>query len=115
MSFVEFCISNGYKAYRKFYNRSLKTWEYVEVDDTNYFSSCVGGYIDIRLLKDGEKEIVYGLGDYPYPPTLIWPNPFGRNSVDALRAFETYSFETILNIIENKNNEDGTPVEVVEE
>lgn len=105
MNFVEFCISKGYKAYRKIYNRSLKKWQYVETTDTSYFSSNADGYVDIRLVKEGEKEIVYGLGDYPYPPTLIWSNPFGHKSVDASRAFEIFSFETILDKIETGSDD----------
>ena len=56
MNFVEFCISQGYKAYRKVYNPSSKKWGYIEAFDTTYFSSSAPGYIDIRLIKDGEKK-----------------------------------------------------------
>lgn len=110
MNFIEFCISQGYKAYRKVYNPSLKKWGYIEAFDTTYFSSSAPGYIDIRLIKNGAKEIVYGIpGVYTskdgesnktHFPTLIYPNPFGEiNEVD--RAFGELSFEEILNEIEH--------------
>lgn len=109
MNFIEFCISRGYKAYRKVYNPSSKKWGYIEAFDTTYFSSSSPGYIDIRLIKDGAREIVYGIpGVYTskggdsnktHFPTLIYPNPFGEiNEVD--RAFGELTFEEILDEIE---------------
>lgn len=109
MNFIEFCISQGYKAYRKMYNPSSKKWEYIEAFDTTYFSSSAPGYIDIRLIKDGVKEIVYGIPGVYAPkdsdnnkthfPTLIYPNPFGE-IYEIDRAFEEMTFEEILNKIE---------------
>ena len=109
MNFIDFCISQGYKAYRKVYNSSLKQWDYIEAFDSTYFSSSAPGCIDIRLFKDGYKEIIYGIpgvytskdGDRKktHFPTLIYPNPFGDiNEVD--RAFGVLTFEEILNEIE---------------
>ena len=113
MNFIDFCISQGYKAYRKVYNSSLKQWGYIEAFDTTYFSSSAPGYIYIRLIKDGAREIVYGIpGVYTskdgdtnktHFPTLIYPNPFGEISkID--RAFGELTFEEILNEIENYHN-----------
>lgn len=109
MNFIEFCISKGYKAYRKLYSPSSKKWEYIEAKDTTYFSSAAPGYLDIRLLKKGFKEIVYGIpGVYTskdgdsnktHFPTLIYPNPFGE-IYDIDRAFEELTFEEILREIE---------------
>ena len=110
MNFIEFCISRGYKAYRKVYNSSSKKWENFKAKDLTYFSSAAPGYMDIRLLKDGYEEIVYGIpgvftskdGDCnkTHFPTLIYPNPFGEiNEID--RAFGDLKFEDILNKIEN--------------
>lgn len=116
MNFVEFCITKGYKAYRKVFNLKTKKWEYVEATNTTFFSSIVNGCMDIRLIKEGHKEIVYGIPCIFSPkdeftgeiktnvkkthfPTLIYPNPFG-NIYEVDRAFEKLSFEEILNEIE---------------
>ena len=67
--------------------------------------------MDIRLIKDGKKEIIWGIPGIfkvkdgsefkTHFPTLIYPNPFGDiNEVD--RAFETMSFEEILDEIEKR-------------
>lgn len=56
MSFIEYLINKGYKPYRKIYNRSTKEFDYIEDDIICYFSSAVGGYTDIRLIKDNEDE-----------------------------------------------------------
>ena len=109
-NFIEFCASKGYKPYRKVFNSSLKEWQYIETDTSEYCSSSSPGYMDIRLIKEGEKEIVWGIPGMfktkdngklkTHFPTLIYPNPFGKiHKVD--RAFKYLSFEEILKEIEN--------------
>lgn len=116
MNFIEYCITRGYKAYRKVFDLKAKKWIYAETNNTTYFSSIVNGYMDIRLLKDGYKEIVYGIPCIFSPkdeftgeikthvkkthfPTLIYPNPFGE-IYEIDRAFDELPFEKILEEIE---------------
>lgn len=51
MNFIEFCVSKGYKPFRKMFNTSLKKWEYIESDTNEYCSSSSPGFMDIRLQK----------------------------------------------------------------
>lgn len=116
MNFIEYCITRGYKAYRKVFDFKTRKWIYVESNNTTFFSSIVNGYMDIRLLKNGYKEIVYGIPCIFSPkdeftgeikthvkkthfPTLIYPNPFGE-IYEIDRAFDELSFEKILEEIE---------------
>jgi len=109
MNFIEFCVSKGYKPFRKIFNTSLKKWEYIESDTNEYCSSSSPGFMDIRLLKEGKKEIVWGIPGIfkvkdgtefkTHFPTLIYPNPFG-NIYEVDRAFEKMSFDEILDAIE---------------
>lgn len=109
MNFIEFCINNGYRPYRKNFNVGKRQWEYEACNDNDYFSSSAPSYVDIRLLKDGKKEIVYGipgcfgsqngLEKKTHFPTLIYPNPFG-GIADVDRAFKELTFEAILSEIE---------------
>lgn len=98
MSFIEFLISKGYKSFRKVYQN--KQWIYIEENDNlNYFSSSIGGYIDLRLIKNN-KEIIFGLHEYKHHPTLIYPNLGCSFDKDIDRLFEKYSYEEILEMIE---------------
>lgn len=107
MNFIEFYIR--YKPFRKVFNKSLNKWEYIESDTNEYCSSSSPGFMDIRLLKEGKKEIVWGIPGIfkvkegnefkTHFPTLIYPNPFGA-IYEVDRAFEKMPFDEILDIIE---------------
>lgn len=108
MSFVEYCISCGYKPFRKVFDRKSRKWNYVECTDVNFFSSVVSGKIDIRLIKD-DREIIFGIpgaiydpleGEKTHFPTLIYPNVFGTIQ-ETDRAFKNIPFEEILGYVED--------------
>ena len=101
MSFVEYLINKGYKPYRYVYNKSKNDWEYIYDDNINYYSSCVPGYLDIRLLKDKE-EIIYGLHEINHSPLLIYPrlNLVTDSQVD--RLFIEKSYDKIYNLIKKQ-------------
>lgn len=97
MSFIEYLISNGYKPYRKVYDRSKRVWEYIQDDNINYFSSIVSGYADIRLIKD-DKEVIYGLHQYKHHPILIYPRPSEIiNDEQMDRFFMNNTYDQIFN------------------
>lgn len=105
MSFVDYCISKGYKPYRKVYSKH-EGWKYEEdYTHTDYFSTCSPNNSDLRLIKDG-NEIVYGL-EYVnadmscHFPTLIWPKIFGDNVESIDKAFQIMTNEEILYKIEH--------------
>lgn len=94
MSFVEYLINEGYKPYRKIYEN--KKWNYVECKDRlNYFSSCVPGFIDIRLVKD-DKEFIYGLLEQNMSPTLIYPRPADYTTDQVNRLLINKKYKEIL-------------------
>lgn len=101
IGFVEYLISRGYQLYRK---ESLKKDQFLYNKDSNvgFYSSTLGGYVDIRLRKDN-KEIVYGLHEKGHPPTLIYPRPKGIiYDVDMDRIFLNFTYEEILQMIEEE-------------
>lgn len=98
MNFIEYLINNGFKAYRKIYEN--KHYVYVpETNQLNYFSSCVPGYLDIRLIKDN-MEIIYGLHEYKHPPCLIYPK-LANTDAQVDRIFQTNTYGQILKAIIN--------------
>ena len=98
MSFIDYLISKGYTPYRKIYNKQTKEFEYVPDDNINYFSSCAPGYLDIRLLKDGE-EIIWGLHQVGHQPTLIYPRPSNVSDSQMSQLLIDSSYEDIYNLI----------------
>ena len=60
-------IDKGFKPFRKVGN------DYNPCNNPSWFSSVEGGKVDVRLIK-GDKEIVIGLYEKGYPPTLIYPD-----------------------------------------
>jgi hypothetical protein len=124
MNFINFLIVQGYKVYRKVYNKALKKWEYIQDIDweknflpynRDFFSSMTAGCMDIRLINDKGNEIVWGIPGVfipenaevgvTHPPTLIYPNPFGSvdaadRAFDRKEEFEGITNEKILQLIE---------------
>ena len=60
-------IDKGFKPFRKIGN------EYEPCDNQYWFSSVEHGKVDVRLIK-GDKEIIIGLIQKGYSPTLIYPD-----------------------------------------
>ena len=79
-AFTDYLIGIGYKPYRKVFVN--KKFEY-QLSTYDYFTTVMGGGLDIRFLKDG-KEIVWGLSENGKPPTLISPRPNGIKSDDEM-------------------------------
>ncbi len=99
MSFIEYLINKGYKPYRKVYNRNTKEFDYIEDDNICYFSSAVGGYTDIRLIKD-DKEVIYGLHQCNHSPVLIYPRPDNiTKDEDIDRLFMDNTYDQISNML----------------
>ena len=90
MKLIEDLISKGFEPFRKIGS------EYKKYTNNGYFSSCVGGMIDIRLLR-GDKEIVIGLYEKDYPPTLIHPNLGSTNTEIEQRLIEL-TVDDIINL-----------------
>lgn len=101
MSFIEYLIDNGYKPFRKVYDKQKKQYEYIEDNNLNYFSSMVPGYVDIRLIKD-DSEIIWGLNEAQHSPTLIWPRlkDWVQDS-DVDRVFKDLTYHQIFKLITN--------------
>lgn len=106
MSFLEFAKRNAYTICRKIDDKYIE-----EKGIPDYFSSCMPGYMDVRLVK-GNNEIVYGIrtdmNGNTLPPNII-SNKFGgwlRRSGEQWRslldiAFEHLTYDEILQILEN--------------
>jgi hypothetical protein len=79
MNFREYLKSRGFKPYRAFFKAN--DFHYAPCENEDYFSSIANGMIDVRYIK-GDIEIIYGLFDYGYPPTVISPK---RNAIDRAK------------------------------
>ena len=79
--FEEYLISQGYKRYRKIYEK--RKWSYIEDKDRYYFSTMMTGCLDYRYIK-GDIEIIFGLHEKDKPPTLEWPRPKGITTDDEM-------------------------------
>ena len=88
MKLIAGLINNGFYPFR-----FIKS-EYLRCDNPYYFSSIEEGMIDLRLVK-GEKEIVVGLLEVGFSPTLISPR-LGVNHDEINRRIERTSLEEII-------------------
>ena len=94
MNFIEYLMEKGYKPYRKIYEN--KKWHYIEDNKRlDYFSSCVPGFSDIRLIKE-DSEFIYGLLEQNTSPTLIYPRPINYSTDQINRLLIDKKYEEIL-------------------
>lgn len=98
LGFIDYLIQNGYKSYRYIYDKSSKKYNYIPDNNTSYYSSSIGGYLDIRLIKDN-KEVIYGLNEANHPPVLIYPRLPNYFDKDVDKMFEKYSFQEIEKLL----------------
>ena len=90
MNFTTYLVSIGFKEMRQSEDGLVPNRH------PGYFSSCEPYMVQIRYVK-GDIEIIWGLGEAGYPPTLLYPLPKVENRLETK--------EIIKFISENTNEE----------
>lgn len=96
MHITKLLEEKGFKKFRYVFNDG--EWEYIP-SDYDYFTTMKNGGLCI-IYKKGDKEVVWGLSEYPKPPTLVHPRPKGIYNDDAMNnLLSKTDHEEILNSI----------------
>lgn len=84
MHITKYIVSQGYKPFR-YINQKL-----VPDSGNVSFLTMKHGGLDIRYVKEGSPNIIYGLREHGKPPTLISPRP----NITVLNDRYEYGFIT---------------------
>lgn len=96
MTFVDYCISQGYEPFE--FKKNEGWVPITDLSKINEFSSL--GRNEVKLVK-GNCEIHWGLYETDLPPTLISPQPFGHLQSQIDRALLQHNNITLLIILED--------------